>query len=71
MSSQKIKFGEKAVYKKDFYSSKQAISQDSVDKSKIIFSDKWKINNTTSRFFIGYLNEDTFMYYFISNEWFY
>ena len=71
MSSKKIKCGEKAVDKKGFYSSKQAISQDSADKSKIIISDKWKINNTTCRFFIGYLNEDTFMYYFTSNEWFY
>ena len=40
MSSQKIKFAEKEVDKKDFYSLKQAISLDSVDKSKIIVSDK-------------------------------
>ena len=36
----------------------QAISLDSVDKSKIIVSDKWKINDTTIEFFLGYLNED-------------
>ena len=36
----------------------QAISLDSVDKSKIIVSNKWKINDTTIKFFIGYLNED-------------
>ena len=58
MSSQKIKFGEKEFNKKDFYSSKQAILLDSVNKSKIIVSDKWKINDTTIKFFIGYLNED-------------
>ena len=33
MSEQKIKFGEKAVDEKAFYSPKQAISLDSVDKS--------------------------------------
>ena len=48
----------KQSVKKDFYSSMQAISLDSVDKSKIIVSDKWKINDTTIEFFIGYLNED-------------
>ena len=37
----------------------QAISLDSVDESKIIVSNKWKINDTTVKFFIGYLNEDT------------
>ena len=58
MSSQKLKFGEKEADKKIFYSSKLAILLDSVDKSKIIVSDKWKINNTTKKFFIGYLNED-------------
>ena len=54
----KIKFGEKEVDKKDFHSSKQAISLDSVDKSKIVVSGKWKINDTTRKFVIGYLNED-------------
>ena len=58
MSEQKIKFGEKTVDKNFFYSSKQAVLLDSVDKSKIVVSDKWKINNTTIKFFIGYLNED-------------
>ena len=36
MSSRKIKFGDKEVDKKKFYSSKQAISLDSVDLSKIL-----------------------------------
>ena len=36
MSSQKIKFGEKEVDKKKFYSSKEAILLDSVDLSKIV-----------------------------------
>ena len=52
----KKKFGEKTVDKKDFYSSKQAILLNSLDKSKIVISDKWKINDTTIKFFTGYLN---------------
>ena len=40
----------KKVNKKEFHSSKQAILLDDV-------SNKWEINDTTSKFFIGYLNE--------------
>ena len=47
MSLKKIKFGNKEVNKKEFYSSKQAISLDSVDLDKIVVSKKWKINDTT------------------------
>ena len=43
MSSQKIKFGDKEVDKKTFYSSKEAILLDSVDLSKIVVSSKWKL----------------------------
>ena len=41
MSSRKIKFGDKEVDKKEFYSSKQASSLDSIDLSKIVASNKW------------------------------
>ena len=58
MNSSKIKFGEKEVDKKEFYSSKQAISLDSVDLSKIVVSNKWKINDTTYKYSCGYLNND-------------
>ena len=58
MSSQKIKFGDKEVDKKEFYSSKEAILLDSVDLSKIIVLNKWKINDTTYKYFCGYLNND-------------
>ena len=58
MSSQKIKFWDKEIDKKEFYSSKQAILLDSVDLSKIVVSNKWKINNTTYKYFCGYLNND-------------
>ena len=47
MGSQKVKFGDKEVDKKEFYLSKQAILLDSVDLSKIVVSSKWKINDTT------------------------
>ena len=58
MSLRKIKFRNKEVNKKEFYSSKQAISLDSVDLNKIVVSKKWKINDTTYKYFCGYLNND-------------
>ena len=58
MSSQKIKPGDKEVDKKIFYSSKKAILLDSVDLSKIIVSSRWKLNDTTYKYFCGYLNND-------------
>ena len=57
-SSQKIKFGDKEVDKKEFYLSKQAILLDSVDLNKIVVSSKWKINDTTYKYLCGYLNND-------------
>ena len=59
MSLRKIKFGNKKVDKKEFYSSKQAISLDSVDLNKIVVSKKWKINDTTYKHICEYLNNDT------------
>ena len=58
MSSQKIKFGDKEVDKKEFYSSKEAILLDSIDLSKIVVSSRWKLNDTASKYFCGYLNND-------------
>ena len=58
MSLRKKKFGNKEVNKKEFYSSKQAISLDSVDLSKIVVSKKWKIDDATYKYFCGYLNND-------------
>ena len=58
MSSKKIKFGDKEVDKKEFYSLKQAISLDSVDLDIIVVSNKWKINETTYKYLCGYLNND-------------
>ena len=59
MSSQKIKFGDKEVdKKKKFYSSKEAILLDSVDLSKTVVSNRWKLNDTTYKYFCGYLYND-------------
>ena len=58
MSSQKIKFEDKEVDKKTFYSSKEVILLDSVDLSKIVVSSRWKLNDTTYKYFCGYLNND-------------
>ena len=58
MSLKKIKFGDKEVDKKEFYSSKQAISLDSVDLDEIVVSSKWKINETTYKYLCGYLSND-------------
>ena len=58
MSLRKIKFGNKEVNKKEFYSSKKAILLDSVDLSKIVVSKKWKIDDKTNKYFCGYLSND-------------
>ena len=58
MSSQKIKFRDKEIDKKRFYSSKEAILLDSVDLSKIVVSSRWKLNDTKYKYFCGYLNND-------------
>ena len=58
MSPQAIKFENKEVNKKEFYSSKQAIPLDSVDLNKIAVSSKWKISDTTYKYLCGYLKND-------------
>ena len=58
MSLKQIKFGDKEVDKKEFHSSKQAISLDSIDLDEIVVSNKWKINETTYKYLCGYLIND-------------
>ena len=48
----------KKLIKKKFYSSKEAILLDSVDFSKIVVSSRCKINDTTYKYFCGYLNNN-------------
>ena len=47
----------KKLIKKEFYSSKSAILLNYVNTNKIVVSSRWKINDNSSKFFIGYLNE--------------
>ena len=58
MNSQKLNFGDKKVDKREFYLPKKAISLDSVDLNKIVVSSKWKINDTTCKYFCGYLDDN-------------
>ena len=58
MDSQQIKFGETNVDKKEFYSSKHVVFLDAVDLNKIVVSNRWKINNTTCKYYCGYLNNE-------------
>ena len=58
MSPKTIKFGDKEINRKEFYSSKQAIPLDSIDLDKIVVSSKWKINDTTYKYLCGCLNND-------------
>ena len=58
MSEQTLKLGENVVNNKDFHASKQAIALDSVDSSKILISDKFKLSDDDCKFFIGYLHDD-------------
>ena len=48
----------KKLIKKTFYSSKEAILLDSIDLSKNVVSSRWKLNDTTYKYFCGYLNND-------------
>ena len=65
MSSQKIKFGDKEIDKKEFYLPKQAILLDSVDLNKIVVSSKCKINDTTYKYLCGYLIMILFSHYIL------
>ena len=58
MSERTLKFDENVVNKKDFHASKEAVSLDSVESSKIPVSDKFKHSENGSKFFIGYLHDD-------------
>ena len=53
MRLKKIKFGDEEVNKKEFYSSKQAISLDSVDLDKIVVSSKWKLMKQHTNIYVG------------------
>ena len=56
MSLKTIKFGDKEINRKEFYSSKQAIPLDSVDLDKIVVSSKWKISDTAYKYLCKYID---------------
>ena len=53
MGLKKIKFGDKEVDKKEFYSSKQAISLDSVDLDKIVVQVNGKLMKEHTNIYVG------------------
>ena len=53
MSLKKIKFGYKEVYKTKFYSSKQAISLDSIDLNKTVVSKNGKLMIQHVNIYVG------------------
>ena len=58
MSEQTLKFNNVVVEKKEFHTSKQAITLKLVDTDKIVVSEKFKYSNNDSKYFIGYLGND-------------
>ena len=65
-----LKFKDKTLNKKGFYSSKHIIFLDDVDLSKIV---AWKINDETIKFYCGYLYNNIIrpLCYFATNDWLY
>ena len=43
--------------KKEFYEGKKAVNLSEVDMNKIVVSNKIKVNNETSKVFIGYMDD--------------
>ena len=58
MSKQTLVFNDIKVNKKDFYASKQAISLNLVNTNNIVICYRFKQNNDTYKYFIGYLHDD-------------
>ena len=53
-----LKFGDVVVNKSKFHASKQAIALNFVNTNKIVVSDKFKLSDDGSKYFIGYLHND-------------
>ena len=53
MSLKKIKFGDKEINKKEFYSSKQAISLDFADLDKKLFQINVKLMKQHTNIYVG------------------
>ena len=57
MTAQEIKFADATMDKKEFYSSKHTLSLKDVQLDKIVTSNKWKINETTFKYYVGYCKD--------------
>ena len=57
MTAQEIKFADATMDKKEFYSSKHTLSLKDVQLDKIVTSNKWKINETTFKYYAGYCKD--------------
>ena len=53
----RIQFGDVSVDKKEFYTNKYTVSLYDVDLDKIVVSSKWKINETSCKYYVGYKND--------------
>ena len=58
MNSQGIKFRDINIDKKEFYLSKHTLFLNDVDLDKIVVSSKWKINDTTCKYYVRYNSGD-------------
>ena len=60
MTKKSLKFNNIRVNKKKFHMSKKAIDLMSVNVNKLVVSDKFKLNNKVSKYFIGYQKREIF-----------
>ena len=58
MAEQTLKFDNIRVNKKEFHKSKQQIDLMSVNVDQIVVSDKFKHNNESLKYFIGYQKDE-------------
>ena len=58
MAEQTLKFDNIRVNKKEFHKSKQQIDLMSVNVDQIVVSDKFKHNNKSLKYFIGYQKDE-------------
>ena len=58
MDGKRRKFGDIVVDKKEFYSSKHNLFLGDVDLDKIVVSNKWKINENTCKYYVGYCKDE-------------
>ena len=60
MTKKSLKFNNIRVNKKKFHMSKTALDLMSVKVNKLFVSDKFKLNNKVSKYFIGYQKREIF-----------